>query len=166
MITVIVPEPARAYFSLKLSGMKTLLTIIIVALLLLNGATATYGGLNLMLCPDGSSLYLPPDLLAGTPFTDYFIPGLLLLLTNGLPSLGITYFFIAKGRTGSWLVKIQGLLLCGYIIIQVLLIEVVLPLHFICGGAGLLLILCAWLLEAVSTGRHAKKIKQAGTRPL
>lgn len=132
---VILQEPATVYFSLKSARMKILLTIIIVALLLLNGATASYGGLSLMLRPDGSSLYLPQDLLAGTPFNDYFIPGLLLLLTNGLPSLSITYLFIAWGQKGSWLVKIQGLLLCSYIIIQVLLIEVVLPLHFICGGA-------------------------------
>lgn len=127
--------------------MKTLTKIIALALLLINGATATYGGISLMAYPDGSGLGLPLYLLGSTLFSSYFIPGLLLLLTNGLPSLYIGWLLISSKSNSYWLIKVQGLLLVSYIGIQVIMIDVVLPLHFICGGAGLLMIILGYLCE-------------------
>lgn len=127
--------------------MKTLTKIITLALLLINGITASYGGLSLMIYPDGSGLGLPLYLLGETPFRNYFIPGLLLLLTNGLSSLFIGWLFITSKSNAYWLVKVQGLLLVSYIGIQVMMIDVIIPLHVICGGAGLLMIVLGYLCE-------------------
>ena len=63
--------------------MKRLIKIILVFLLAINGITATYGSLNLMAYPDGSALGLPMELLSKTPFESYFLPGLILLVSNG-----------------------------------------------------------------------------------
>lgn len=114
-------------------------------MLIINGATATYGGINLLLWADGSSLGIPPGLLSDTPFTDYFIPGLLLLLFNGISSIIVVIIFICKSSYSIWLVQIQGLALLTYIVIQVLMIDVIVPLHVVCGFAGIVLILFGWL---------------------
>ena len=127
--------------------MKTLTRIIVLALLLINGITATYGGFSLMAFPDGSDLGLPLYLLSKTPFSSYFIPGLLLLATNGLSSLFIGWLFISSKSNTYWLIKVQGLLLVSYIGVQVLMIDVVVPLHIICGGAGLLMIVLGYMCE-------------------
>jgi hypothetical protein len=132
--------------------MKILTKIIVVVLLAINGLTATYGGISLMVHPDGSGLGLPLELLQDTPFGNYFIPGLLLLLTNGFSSLFIGWLFITAKHNSYWLIKVQGLLLISYIGIQVMMIDVVVPLHVICGGTGLLMIILGYLCE-----RPAKK---------
>lgn len=136
--------------------MKTLTKIITLALLLINGLTATYGGFILMVHPNGSGLGLPLYLLGETPFSNYFIPGLLLLLTNGLSSLFIGWLFISSKSNAYWLIKVQGLLLVSYIGIQVLMIEVFVPLHVICGGAGLFMIILGYFCERPA--RHEAKL--------
>lgn len=138
--------------------MKVLTKIITLALLLINGITATYGGFSLVAYPDGSDLGLPLYLLAETPFSNYFIPGLLLLVTNGLSSLFICWIFISSKSNGYWLIKVQGLLLVSYIGIQVMMIDVIVPLHVICGGAGLLMIILGYFCERPA--RKAKLLNQ------
>lgn len=141
--------------------MKTLTKIITLALLLINGITATYGGFSLMVYPDGSGLGLPLYLLGETPFSNYFIPGLLLLLTNGLSSLFIGWLFISSKSNAYWLIKVQGLLLVSYIGIQVMMIEVFVPLHVICSGAGLLMIILGYLCDRPAR-RKAETHKPVG----
>src|SRR5205823_4490368 len=50
---------------------------------LLVGLGAVAGGASLALAPNGSILHMPLENLSGTPFPDYFIPGLLLGLVVG-----------------------------------------------------------------------------------
>jgi hypothetical protein len=47
------------------------------------GVTAIGGGIALAAGPDGHYLMIPKSLLAGTPFTDYLVPGLLLAICVG-----------------------------------------------------------------------------------
>ena len=46
------------------------------------GIGAVAGGFGLVSAPDGSALGLPLELLEHSPFRDYFIPGLVLLVVN------------------------------------------------------------------------------------
>lgn len=61
---------------------------------------AVAGGFMLMLKPNGSLLQMNLNFLAGTPFTNYFIPGLLLFSFLGLPAVlsfcGLTFRFNSK----------------------------------------------------------------------
>lgn len=127
--------------------MKTFLRIASVVLLLFNGIGACYGGWLLMTDPTGGTLQLPLHWLEHSPFADYFIPGIVLFCANGLLSFVIAFFVI----TGRWryplLVMLQGAVLTGWIVIQVLLLQMVYFLHFIMGGTGLLLLLCGLLLQ-------------------
>ena len=60
---------------------ETWILIILLALLAFN---AFYGGISLMMAPDGSLLKMQPGWLDKSPFNSYFIPGFLLFLMNGI----------------------------------------------------------------------------------
>lgn len=121
--------------------MKAFLKISTLLLLLFNSFGALYGGLNLMLHPDGSSMKMSPDLLEHSPFQNYLIPGIILFVTNGLFSIFIVFAILLRFRSASRLVLVQGVILTGWIFIQILLIQMVIPLHWIMGSVGIALIL-------------------------
>ncbi len=115
-------------------------------LLLFNGIGALYGGWNLMMHPDGSSIQLTPDWLLHTPFTNYFIPGLVLFIFNGLFSMVAFAALLFKHRLYPWLIMAQGAILMGWIVIQMLLIQTVYFLHYVMGGTGIALLVAGYLL--------------------
>lgn len=65
-------------------------TLILLTLL---GCGAIGGGLALVTRPDGSVMHFDPGLLAGSPFTDFLVPGLIL---GGLFGIG-SFVVIALG---------------------------------------------------------------------
>src|SRR5260221_14569036 len=60
------------------------------------GVRGFAGGGSLMLAPNGSLVGMKPDWLIHTPFANYFIPGLLLFLLNGIFPLLIIFGLIFK----------------------------------------------------------------------
>lgn len=133
--------------------MKNILKIIASILLLFNGIGALYGGLSLMMYPDGSNIQLSMDWLEHTPFHNYFIPGLVLFIANGFFSIFVFISLLLNHRLSARLVMVQGAILCGWIIIQILMIQTVYFLHFILGGVGLGLILSGLLLQKTKAGK-------------
>lgn len=59
-----------------------------LALLALN---ALVGGLLLVVAPSGGAMGITVDLLAGSPFRDYFLPGLMLFGVIGVPAGLVAY---------------------------------------------------------------------------
>jgi hypothetical protein len=57
---------------------------ILLILLVIQGLGGLGGGLSLVLKPDGSIMKMPPSYLEGSPFSDFLIPGLILLLVLGV----------------------------------------------------------------------------------
>ncbi len=125
--------------------MKIFLQIVASLLLIFNGLGALYGGWNLMIHPDGSSIQLSLDWLKHTPFHNYLIPGIILFIANGLFSLGSLLILSLRIQHASYFVMGQGVILSGWIFIQILLIQVIHPLHIICGLNGIALIFVGWL---------------------
>lgn len=125
--------------------MQKLLFILSIALLLINGLGALYGGGNLMIYPDGSGFGMPLSLLACTPFHNFLIPGIILFVANGVSSIVVCTALLLNIRGSWWLVMAQGAVLVGWIVIQVILIQGVGFLHFLFGFVGLALIVAAWL---------------------
>ena len=126
--------------------MTTLLKILAAFLLIFNGIGALYGGWHLMNQPDGTSIELSSDWLKHTPFENYFIPGLVLFIANGIFSFMVLLAILLKNTYYPWLVMIQGAILTGWLIIQMLMIQTVYFLHFIMGSVGILLLVTGWLL--------------------
>lgn len=131
--------------------MKTILKVIISFLLLFNGIGALYGGGNLILHPDGSSIQLSMEWLKYTSFQDYFIPGIILFTANGVFSILVFVCLVLGIRNYSWLVMIQGAILFGWIVIQMILTHNVYFLHFLFGGVGIVLMLLGWILTKQNT---------------
>jgi hypothetical protein len=130
--------------------MKTFLKTSTTLLLLINGVGALYGGWNLITHPDGSSLQMSPNYLQYSPFDNYFIPGIILFLVNGLFDFLVLGALLINHRYVPLLVTFQGVLLTGWIFIQVIMVRDIYFLHILLGTAGLLLILL---------GRRMKKGK-------
>lgn len=69
------------------NSIRPLALYLLIALLTLLGVTAGYGGFNLVADPSGARLQMPLAFLERSPFHDYLIPGIILLLVLGVTSL-------------------------------------------------------------------------------
>jgi len=98
------------------------------------------------MAPDGSSMKMPLSMLKHSPFNDFFIPGLVLFITSGLFSYFVLVMMLLKYRNYSWLIIGQGVILTGWILIQVLLLRAIAGLHIIFMSIGVLLIICGLAL--------------------
>ena len=106
------------------------------------GLTAIAGGFGLVSDPSGTKMNLPLEWLSNSPFTNYFVPGLVLLICNGVGnfSAGIVTFLRSK-YAGNMAVAL-GTFLILYIIIEVWFIGLVTllqPLYLILGITELMI---------------------------
>jgi len=118
------------------------LRLFAIVLLLFNGAGALYGGASLMAYPDGSGIQLSLSLLTQTPFHDYLIPGIVLFTFNGLCSMVVLVMTVKRVCYYDLSLVLQGTILLGWLIVQVLLIRTVDRLQIVMGAIGVALILC------------------------
>jgi hypothetical protein len=107
-----------------------------IILLLFVSLTALYGGAFLMLSPNGETMEMPLDLLKQTPFKNYFIPGLLLFVFNGVFSLVALYMVLMRHRWAHPMVYMQGGILIIWILMQMFLIQQSSFLQVIYGAIG------------------------------
>ena len=126
--------------------MNVLLRYITILLLAFNGIGAVYGGWHLMTDPTGLSIQLSHSYLNGTIFPDYTIPGIILFVFIGIFSIIAALWVVCRWKNDSKLVIIEGVLLTGWIVIQMIMIRTVYFLQFILGGIGILLLLAGFIL--------------------
>jgi hypothetical protein len=69
--------------------------------LLLQGLGGLAGGVALVARPSGAVMHMPVDYLAGSPFRDYLIPGLILGLVLGAMPL-VALAGVWSGRAWAW----------------------------------------------------------------
>jgi hypothetical protein len=120
--------------------MKALLFILVCFIAL----TSTLSGLLMIIRPDGGILSLPVGLLGGTPFKDFLVPGILLTTVVGSVNL-VAGFYNLKRHTNryNWAIA-GGVMICGWIIAQMILIRAFHWLHIIYLVIGILIILIAY----------------------
>jgi len=134
--------------------MKTTLRIISVVLLVFLGLGGIYGALMLISDPSGGKFGWPAELLEATPFSSYLIPGIVLMVFIGILPLLVAVLTILKRRIAPWLIIIQGVVLIGWLSIELLLNpEFFLPeMHYPSYATGLLLtIMGGFLLFKLNT---------------
>lgn len=78
--------------------------------------------------PDGSKLGIPLEILDNSPFSNFFVPGLFLLLINGLGQGFAGLFSFMRYKFYKTLGFILGIVLVLWIIIQVYYVN---PVHFL-----------------------------------
>ncbi len=95
------------------------------------GIGAVAGGFGLVSAPNGSALGIPLELLEHSPFQDYFIPGLVLLVVNGLGNLAGGILTLRRSRTAGEVAIALGTFLVLWIVLQVAFFRTVSWLHVV-----------------------------------
>jgi hypothetical protein len=109
---------------------------------------ALAGGAALVARPDGSVMSMSVDLLAGSPFADYFVPGLILGGLFGVGSLVVLALGLLRWRIAPFLAFAVGVAQMIWIVVELAVIRTVSILHPICFAIGL-----AIAAAAVAWGR-------------
>jgi len=123
--------------------MRSLLFILVSFI----AVTSTLSGLLMISNPDGGVLNLHRSLLDGTPFNDFLIPGILLTGFVGFVNLLAVFFNLQRHpKRYNWAIA-GGMMISGWIITQMILIQTIHWLHFIYLGVGMLIILIAYQLK-------------------
>lgn len=86
------------------------------------GVGAVIYGLLLASYPDGSKAGLPLELLSGSPFANYLIPGILLLLVNGVGNVVSSILSFSRHKYAGYAGMFFGVALIIWIIVQIILI--------------------------------------------
>lgn len=110
-------------------------------LLTFNAVGALYGGYQLVRYPDGSALGLDPILLTHSPFTDFRIPGIILMVIIGMFNLVSLFFFFIADGVAVKLLKWQGTILLIWLVIQIIMIRDINYMHAVFGLIGLMFVL-------------------------
>ena len=79
------------------------------------------GGAGLVQDPV-ENIGMPLSMLEGSPFSDFLVPGLILLIVVGLPPLAAVYGLAGRRRWGWWLAIVAGVGLLIWIITEVALL--------------------------------------------
>ena len=102
------------------TGRRGIAVWALLALLLIQGLGGTAGGLALSLRPDGSVMHMPVSYLDGSPFADYLIPGLILLLVLGVaPLVAMVALWLRK----TWAWYLAFAIGCGLVIFELVEIQ-------------------------------------------
>ena len=118
-----------------------------IVLLVLTGINALIAGFLFILDPSGHTMGLTTAYLQYAPFKNFLIPGIILFLINGILNIIAAVAVIKKSKYAHRLILLQGILLCGWIGVQIVLVKDINPLHISMFSIGLLLIICSRLLK-------------------
>ncbi len=101
----------------------------------------------LILDPSGKLMGMPHNFLDHSPFRTFLIPGIILLLANGVLSLAIMILALRRSHRYGWWVAFQGCVLTGWITVEVIMMRVVVWPHYLYWALGLVLILSGMALR-------------------
>ncbi|MGC8634034.1 MAG: hypothetical protein ACP5VP_05130 [Candidatus Limnocylindrales bacterium] len=114
-----------------------------IALLLLLGLGAFGGGIALVSRPDGSVMHFDVALLAGSPFSDYLVPGLILGGLFGVGSFAVVAMGLRRWRVAPFLGFAVGCAQMIWIVVELAVIREASALHPIFFGVGLVIALAS-----------------------
>lgn len=117
------------------------------ALLLLTGVNAIIAGIMFIVDPSGGKMGMSTSYLVHSPFKTFLIPGIILLIVNGILNMVAGIAAIKKYNRYGMLILFQGLLLSGWIIIQVVLVKDINALHLVMLSIGIVLSATGFVLQ-------------------
>lgn len=123
--------------------MKLLLFILVTFI----AVTSTLSGSLMITDPSGNMLNLPLNLLEGTPFKNFLVPGILLFGVVGTINLIAVFYHLQRHPARYNWAMAGGAVITGWIIIQMILISTVHWLHFLYLGIGIMVFFIAYQLK-------------------
>lgn len=129
--------------------MKTALRVLAILLLLFLGFGGVYGAWMLISDPSGGNFDWSLSLLDGTPFKSFLIPGIILLIVNGLFPIIVAVITVLKKSYAQTLILFQGVLVIIWLSVQLLLNpDFFLPqTHYPSYSIGILLVIIGLVLR-------------------
>jgi hypothetical protein len=129
-----------------------------LALELVLGVGALGGGGALMLGPEGEIIPLPVAALAGSPFANYFVPGLILFVMLGVAPIAAAILTLGRSRLAPWMALGTGGALVVWILVEIWIVGYSSrpPLQILYLALGLVIasVAVAWIRE--SAGRVSR----------
>jgi hypothetical protein len=133
--------------------LRTFSRLFLAVLQVFVGLTAIVGGAKLVSDPSGNAVGVPLEWLSGSPFSDYSVPGWVLVVAIGLGHAAASLLSAFGHRQFGRAAIVQGGLLAGYIAVEVWAIgwqAALQPLYFILG------------LAQIALGFFAQRKREAG----
>jgi len=125
--------------------MKNTLKVITVILLFFTAINALIAGALFIADPSGKLMGMTTDYLKDAPFSSFLIPGIVLFVVNGVLNVAAGILTIRNHASAARFVMLQGVLLCGWIVVQILMVDDINALHIVMFSIGILLIVLGWL---------------------
>ena len=111
--------------------------IIAIVFLFIIGLNALAAGYSFIVEPSGKGLGMTTNYLQYAPFTNFLIPGIILFTTIGVFSILTAIMAIKRKGLFPQFIFIEGCLLLGWIVIQVLMVKDINWMHITCFCIGI-----------------------------
>jgi hypothetical protein len=121
--------------------------ILLYVLILFQGLSGIAGGIGLISDPTGVSLQIPLEWLEGSPFHNYLVPGIVLLVILGIFPV-VVFFGLFQNRQWAWHAALfTAIALLIWIIVEIMVIgyQAQPPLQLIYGLVGLFILVTVLL---------------------
>ena len=119
---------------MKLVRIAAITTLVFLAL------SSIAGAVPLIADPSGQMIHMPLSLLRHSPFTSFLIPGIILFAANGLLCLWVLWMTWKKRPGYPLFVVGQGIVLAGWLIVEIIMLQVIVNLHYFYGVIALILV--------------------------
>ncbi len=115
--------------------------IVVIILLILTAINALIAGGIFILYPSGQKMGMTSEYLIYSPFHSFLLPGIVLFIVIGIFNLFTALLSIGNHYHANTMIKLQGILLCGWIAMQVLMVRDINTLHIVMFCVGVILFL-------------------------
>ena len=132
--------------------MKQARIVAIVALSFL-GLSGVIGAIPLIVNRSGEPWRMPQSLLQYSPFRSYLVPGIILLVANGLLSVWALWLTVGKHRGFGWWVIAQGVVLLGWLIVEVAMLRLMVWPHYLYGTVAMALVISGVAIVRANTSQ-------------
>jgi hypothetical protein len=127
-------------------------TIALGILLLFVGIGGLIGGVPLVLDPSGRSMGLDLQVLAESPFSTYLVPGLVVLIINGLVPCVLGIAAMRQHRRSGEIGIAFGVWLVGYMIAQVWWIGLIAGIQYLFFVIGFIVLILGAIIRKTNWG--------------
>ena len=105
--------------------------VAVMILLAFLGVGAVVGAIPMILWPFGTQWnLLPVSILQYSPFRSFLIPGIILLVSNGLLAFWVLWLVIARKSSFELWTAFQGCVLLGWLVVECWMIQAVGGAHY------------------------------------
>lgn len=127
--------------------MKNGLFIVQAVVQFLVGIGAAMSGAMLIAVPSGALLQAPPDMLNGSPFPDFLVPGIILFLMNGVGQIVAGALTLRRHPCAGYVGAVFGFGLIIWIFVQVNMIGGGHVLQYSYFAVGVIEVVLAFLIQ-------------------